>query len=204
MNKEKKLSIIIPLYNQEELVIKALDSIDERDDIEIIVIDDGSTDKSFSVVYNYIQEHKGKTISLDMNKENSGVGVTIAKGLGMAKGEYVCILCSDDYYEIPLAKVMFELDGTDMVYYNLVDNNGNVWELNNSTKNVMVGATKFMRKSFIGNTKRSSKRFGGDYDFYMELLGKSPTEKFLNINLYHYNFLRENSLIDQMNKGAKD
>jgi glycosyltransferase involved in cell wall biosynthesis len=39
-----KVSVIIPVYNQEVLVLKALDSIPTRDDIEIIVIDDGSTD----------------------------------------------------------------------------------------------------------------------------------------------------------------
>ena len=43
---DKLVTVIIPVYNQEELVIKALESIPKRNDIEIIVIDDGSTDKT--------------------------------------------------------------------------------------------------------------------------------------------------------------
>ena len=42
----KILSILIPVYNQEDLVIKAINSVPERDDIEIIVVDDASTDKT--------------------------------------------------------------------------------------------------------------------------------------------------------------
>jgi glycosyltransferase involved in cell wall biosynthesis len=59
-----KLSIIIPLYNQEYLIIKALESIKAGFDIETIVIDDGSSDNSFNVVLDYIENHPEKNIIL--------------------------------------------------------------------------------------------------------------------------------------------
>ena len=46
-----KVSVIIPVYNQEELIIRCLDSIPKRDDIEIIVINDGSTDKTLHTLF---------------------------------------------------------------------------------------------------------------------------------------------------------
>ena len=55
-----KVSVIIPVYNQEVLVLKALDSIPTRDDIEIIVIDDGSTDDTWTKIWNYTMEHPKK------------------------------------------------------------------------------------------------------------------------------------------------
>jgi glycosyltransferase involved in cell wall biosynthesis len=199
-----KLSIIVPLFNQEKLILKALESIPADDRIETIVIDDGSEDDSFNVVFDYMKNCNNKNISLIRQKENLGVGLTINRGLDNAKGEYVCIMCSDDYYVLDITEMFKYLDGTDMVYYNLIDNEGTIWTLDSETKQKFVGATKFMRNNFIGDTRRTSKRFGGDYDFYMELLGKSPTEVFTNVVLYHYNFPREGSLIDQMKNGAKD
>lgn len=57
-----KVSVIIPVYNQEVLVLKALDSIPTRDDIEIIVIDDGSTDDTWTKIWNYTMEHPKKIL----------------------------------------------------------------------------------------------------------------------------------------------
>ena len=52
-----KLSILTPVWNQEELVIKGLDSIPRRDDIEVIVRDDGSTDNTLANLKKYKAEH---------------------------------------------------------------------------------------------------------------------------------------------------
>lgn len=195
-----KLSIIIPLFNQGELILKALDSIRDGFDIETIVVDDSSTDNSFNVVRGYIDTHPLKNIILLYNTVNLGVGLTINKGLDNAKGEYVCILCSDDYYIEPIDSVLNEIDGSDLIYYNLRVNNGGIWDCKKTPKYSMGGAWKLMRRDFIGDLRRSPKRLGGDYDFYTELLKKNPTEKFTNITLYHYNFPRKGSLIEEMNR----
>ena len=53
----KKLSIIVPVYNQENLIIRALDSIPKREDIEVIVVNDGSTDSTLEKVAQWIYDN---------------------------------------------------------------------------------------------------------------------------------------------------
>ena len=93
----KKVSVIIPLYNQEELVVKALNSIPIREDIEVIVVDDCSQDKSYQVVSDYL-EQSDLTIKLLRNEKNHGVGYTFNVGLDNAVGEFFTVLDSDDYF----------------------------------------------------------------------------------------------------------
>lgn len=195
-----KLSVIIPVYNQEELIIKALDSIPKMEDIEILVINDGSTDKTFENVLEYKKNHKN--IKLLQNEENKGVGYTVNKGYDNATGEYIVLLGSDDYfYTEEFKKALKELDGTDLIYFNLKTNNGDIFRLTPENKTGYCGSTKFMRRDFIGDTRCPDKRAGEDYDFYQKLLKKKPTEKFTDLTIKHYNFPRENSLYDLMVKG---
>ena len=66
-----KLSVIIPVYNQQDLVIRALESIPAREDIEIIVIDDYSTDNTWNNLLDYRNEHiEDKNIVLLYNLVN--------------------------------------------------------------------------------------------------------------------------------------
>lgn len=187
---QNKLSVIIPLYNQEELIKRALDSIPNQDDIEIIVIDDKSTDNSLKSVIDYFND-TGKRIILLKNKENMGVGYTVNRGYDKATGEYVVLLGSDDYF---IDLDLNELDGTDLIYFNLRVNNGDIWVLNEKTKHGYCGSTKFMRRAFIGDTRNPELRAGEDWYFYNKLLEKKPTEKFTNKTMKHYNFPRKGSL----------
>lgn len=197
-----KLSVIIPVYNQEELVIKALDSIPIRDDIEIIVIDDGSTDKTYANVLSYVFHHEEKNILLLQNEENRGVGYTVNRGYDNATGEYVVLLGSDDYfYTNEFEKALDTLDGTDMIYFNLIDNTGAIWRITPQNKNSYVGSVKFMRREFIGDTRCPEKRALEDVSFHEQLMAKNPTEKYLDTIIKHYNFPRENSLTDLVLKG---
>lgn len=191
----KKLSIIIPLYNQEDLIIKALDSIPLRDDLEIIVIDDASEDDSFINVRKYIENHEEKDIILLYNVYNQGVAKTVNRGIDVSTGEYILLLGSDDYLITDeFLKSLKELDGTDLIYFNLKVNSGAIWEVNNITKNNLVGSVKYMRREFIGETRNPDLKAGEDYEFYKELLCKKPTEKFTNLTIKHYNYPREGSL----------
>ena len=89
----KKVSIIIPCYNCEKYIIKTLESAVSQDytNIEIIVINDGSTDNCSSIV---------KTIKDDrihlIEQENQGVSFSRNKGLALAKGEFIVFLDADD------------------------------------------------------------------------------------------------------------
>jgi len=69
-----KLSVIIPAYNKENKILKTLDSIANQSfrDLEIIVVDDGSTDNTKNVIEKYIQEKNDDRIKL-LSKENGGL-----------------------------------------------------------------------------------------------------------------------------------
>lgn len=199
-----KVSVIIPVYNQEELVIRAVDSIPKRNDIEIIVIDDGSEDNTWHNLIEYRNNHpKLLNLILLYNENNKGVAYTVNRGYDLAKGEYVILLGSDDYfYPEEFEKCIKELDGTDLVYYDMQVNNGDIWEINNESKTVLCGSVKFMRREFIGDTRcPEEKKSGEDRPFYEELLRRKPTEKFTHLVVKHYNHPRDGSLTDLVRKG---
>lgn len=189
-----KLSIITPVYNQEELIIRCLDSIPPRDDIEIIVIDDASTDNTYNNVKEYMKTHKN--IVLLQNKTNKGVGYSVNKGLDNATGEYVDLIGSDDYFYTKEFEeiIKSELNGMDLIYYDLRINDGTIFKITQESKVVFCGSVKFMRRDFIGDTRCPEIRVGEDWFFYQDLLKKNPTEKFTDIVMKHYNFPRKNSL----------
>lgn len=91
-----KISIIVPVYNVEEYLQQCLDSIVSQSlkDIEIICVDDGSTDNSAKI----LDEIGAKDSRIKVvHKENAGYGAAMNVGLDMAIGEYVGIVESDDY-----------------------------------------------------------------------------------------------------------
>ena len=192
-----KLSVIIPVYNQEDLILKAIKSIPPLEDIEIIVIDDCSTDDTLEVVRTY-QYYSPQNIVVLYNSVNMGVGFSVNKGLDNAQGEYIVLLGSDDYF-IDLS-VLDELDGTDLIYFDLITNDGTVFHLEPETKQLYCGSTKFIRRDFIGETRNPEIRQAEDFYFYKSLLLKKPTEKYLNRVLKHYNYPREGSLTWNANR----
>lgn len=92
--KDRLVSIIIPLYNREEYIREAIDSLllQTYENIEIIVVDDCSTDSGVSIV----EAYGDKRIKLIKNKENRGISYTRSRGFDIAKGEYIALLDSDD------------------------------------------------------------------------------------------------------------
>ena len=198
-----KVSIIVPVWNQEELVIRALDSIPRRDDIEVIVVDDASTDRTYENVVAYAAAHPELTVRIFRNAENRGLGYTKNVGYDKAEGEYVHQLDSDDYlYTDAYSRAIDMIDGEDMVFINLVINNGTVFALEwNSKHGYCGGTTKFVKRSFLGDERCPEIRAAEDYPLNEALLAKPHTEKFTNINAYHYNYPREGSLYDLLKKG---
>ena len=161
-----KCTVIIPVYNQEKLIIKAIESIPRRSDIEIIVIDDGSTDRTWDNLLKYLKNDDRFNFVLLYNEENMGVAYTVNKGYDNANGEYVVLLGSDDYfYTDKFEQALKELDGTDLIYFNLQVNNGEIWTLTPENKSILCGSVKFMRKEFIGDTRCNiEKRVAEDYE----------------------------------------
>ena len=92
-----KISVIIPVYNVEKYLSECLDSIVNQTlkDIEIICINDGSTDNSLQILKEYAS--KDTRIKI-IDKENEGQGYARKVGLDVANGEYILFCDSDDYY----------------------------------------------------------------------------------------------------------
>jgi len=94
------IDIVIPLYNEEELIVQVLDLLDEvkfPDFIssrKIIIVDDGSSDKSFQVVKTYIEKNPDRYSLLQMDK-NSGKGAAVRRGINSGTGDLIFIQDAD-------------------------------------------------------------------------------------------------------------
>lgn len=191
-----KLSVLIPVWNQEELVIRALDSVPRREDLEVVICDDGSTDNTLKNVKSYAKSHENLRIRVLWNRENKGLGYTKNKLYDNAKGEYVYELDSDDYLITDeFSKAVDLLDGTDLVFVNLQVNSGEILFLNDQTKHIWVGgASKFIRREFLGDIRCDEVRVFEDVAVNKGIMEKPHTEKFTGKVVYHYNWPREGSL----------
>ncbi|WP_290700165.1 glycosyltransferase family 2 protein [Amphritea sp.] len=104
-----KISIIIPLYNSEKSIVRALDSVVNQIkhgfDVEIIVIDDASDDCSFKLVELFISNYSGEfTFKVVKNSLNQGVSKSRNLGVSLSSGDYIAFLDSDDrFHENKLA-----------------------------------------------------------------------------------------------------
>lgn len=103
-----KVSIIVPIYNVEKYLKRCIDSLIEQtlDDIQIILVNDGSTDNSEKIAKEYAIKHQDKIIYLE--KENGGLSDARNYGLPYATGEYIAFLDSDDYIEKEAYQEMYE------------------------------------------------------------------------------------------------
>lgn len=120
-----KVSVIIPAYNVENYIEKCLNSIINQTlyDIEIIVINDGSTDKSGKIVDEISK--KDSRVGL-VNQDNSGVSKARNRGMMLAKGDYIIFVDPDDYIEINMLEKLYmtaEKYNCDIVQCNYTINN---------------------------------------------------------------------------------
>ena len=95
----ESISVVIPLYNKEAEIERALLSVAEQSLAvgEIIVVNDGSTDNSEAVVRKFIERHTESNIRL-ITQENRGVSTARNRGIEEARGEYVALLDADDWW----------------------------------------------------------------------------------------------------------
>ena len=103
---EPKVSVIIPVYNTEEYLRECLDSVVNQTlkEIEIICVDDGSTDSSLEILTEYAQKDSRFTI---ITQKNLHAGVARNAGLAVATGKYVHIFDADDYIDINIYKDLY-------------------------------------------------------------------------------------------------
>lgn len=212
-----KISIIVPIYNVESYLKRCLDSLINQtySNIEIILINDGSTDLSGDISSKYAKIDK--RIKL-INSSNKGVSCARNKGLELASGDYIMFVDPDDYIELNTCEMLIKNIGNNDIlifnfYSNLKKNNDynfeiktkyDVYELQasilNPTHNVNlkgVGFTwnKIVKKSFLDKSKikflmENKKAVFEDCLFYYQLFDKTTKIKFLNEYLYHYSVLQ--------------
>ena len=103
-----KVSVIIPVYNSEAYLEEAIESVLKQNlnYVEIILIDDGSTDKSLDICYSYSNKHDNINV---ISQKNLGPGAARNKGIEVAKGEYVTFLDSDDLIHKNIFKKVYSI-----------------------------------------------------------------------------------------------
>ena len=101
-----KVSVVIPCYNMEKYLRKCMDSVVNQTlrDIQIICINDGSTDNTLAI----LQEYAGKDDRIQIvDKENTGYGSSVNRGFDLAEGEYLGIVESDDFAEPHMFETLY-------------------------------------------------------------------------------------------------
>lgn len=221
-----KISVIIPVYNVEKHLRECIDSVISQSfgDIEIICINDGSTDNSLNILNSYNDER----IRI-INQENKGLAASRNLGLDLALGEYVCFLDSDDYLETSALEELYEIaqsNSTDFVIFKMInfddktrkkirDNyyenrilkekvDGRVFNpVEDIGKNLfgmpVTAPGNLFKKEFIGDMRFPEGLIFEDNPFYTEALFKAKRVYFLDKHLY-FRRVRSDS-ITQSNTG---
>lgn len=109
MTINEKISVIIPCYNVENFVEKCVNSIINQTykNLEIIVIDDKSTDNTYEILQNLYKKNENKFILLQ-NEKNGGLAYTRNRGVKIATGKYIGFIDSDDYVDKNYYKKLVE------------------------------------------------------------------------------------------------
>lgn len=102
-----KISIIIPMYNAEKYIARCLESVINQsfNNIEIIIVNDGSTDESLEICKKYGEVDERIII---LNKRNSGVSVARNEGMNVATGEYVMFVDADDWIDESMCQDLYK------------------------------------------------------------------------------------------------
>lgn len=116
------ISVIVPVYNVEKYLKDCIESILKQtfSNFELILLDDGSTDKSGMICDQYIKDSRVKVI----HKKNEGVSATRNRGIEEANGEFITFIDSDDCIDENMLEIMLEYqkkDNADLVQCNLIN-----------------------------------------------------------------------------------
>ena len=213
-----KVSVIVPFYNVEGYIEKCLETLVSQtlEDIEIILVNDGSKDKSIEIVNKFLKMYPEKLVYLE--KENGGLSDARNYAINYAKGEYIAFLDSDDYVEKDMYEKMYELakkENSDMVECNFY------WEYPNKIKedigityngkNEMlekirvVAWNKLIKREILISSKvqfPKGYRYE-DVEFTYKLIPYIETVSFLKKPCVHY-IQRQGSISNSQNERTKE
>lgn len=213
-----KVSVIVPAYNVENYIEKCLNSLVNQtlDDIEIIVVNDGSQDKTKEKILDFCNRYPQKVKYLE--KENGGLSSARNFGMPYAVGEYVAFLDSDDYVELSMYEEMYneaKREDYDMVECDFI------WEYPNKkrydhgelpqskkemiVKNRVVAWNKLIKREVIEKAKiefPEGLRYE-DVEFFYKLVPFLDKVSIVNKYFIHY-IQRENSIVNTQNSRTKE
>ena len=213
-----KVSVVIPAFNEEKYIKKCIDSILSQTlkDIEVILIDDGSTDKTFDIMKDYADRYNNVT-AIQMN--HGSVGKARNKGISLSSGEYIKFVDSDDYIEPNALELMYNKakeNNAGIVrcsyrtiiglfklgdFHNYYKKNNGVIDTTKD-KNYIVKETagignKLIRKDLLEDMSFGEGIKWEDLAFVPAILAKSGKVYFMNEALYNYRFNLSTSVLDQ-------
>ena len=215
MNKYK-VSIIIPVYGVEKYISKCLESLVNQtlNDIEIIVVNDGTKDNSQKIIDKYVKKYPDKIKSYI--KENGGQGSARNYGLKKATGEYIGYVDSDDFVEKDMYKKLYN-KAIENDYDIVVCGNYNVSEdyqnknidtfinnYNTDLENIFFGKmavwNKIYKRDILIKNKLEFKEkvWYEDLAFTLKAIMNSNTFAFIDEPLYDY-LIREGSTMNNSN-----
>jgi len=127
--KNINISIIVPIYNVERYLEQCLQSLANQTlkGIEIICVNDGSTDKSLDIAKKYVEKHNNFKL---IDKQNGGYGAAVNVGINASKGTYIGIVEPDDFVSNKMYEILYsevkkdsEIDIVKAGYWNYIDEN---------------------------------------------------------------------------------
>lgn len=221
---EYKVSVIIPVYNCERLLARAVNSVIGQHDfnsLQLILVDDGSVDGSSAICDSFAAEHEN---IIAVHQKNAGVSAARNKGLELAEGEWVSFLDSDDYLLDGFFEKMLSGETADLICCSYSGNVSDSSELDGMLENriysrgefdtslypVMSGDyiffqcwNKLYKKSIISEYNVNfpvGVRYAEDMKFVFEYAKHIDSFKFVSEPLYFY-YVNENNATNVVKKG---
>lgn len=225
-NTQPLVSVIVPIYNVEKYLAKCLDSLINQTlkNIEIICIDDCSTDNSVNIATSF--KEKDNRICIISHSQNKGLAAARNTGLKNAKAQYIMCCDSDDFYSLDMCKKLYDgiiksgadfaTSGINIVYeamheyktsddlYYSVKYNGLVPLTNDMLSRIDVSScNKIFRRELIEkyNILYPEGFCYEDACFFFKYFSISTSAFFINEKLYNY-VRRSNSIMDKTFKGS--
>lgn len=216
---EGLVSVIIPVYNAGKVIGKTLQSIFNQTykKIEIVLVDDCSTDNSKEVIAGFMADHP--EIVYHLQEKNGGAGVARNKALELAKGQYVAFLDADDLWKSEKTEKQIDLlkqkDGAfSYTAIEMIDKDDKVVKSKRKVKdkvtykfllrNTMIAtSTVIIDRNKLGDFRMAERRGGQDYATWLMLLRDGTVAYGINEALEQYRVGDKNSLSAGKSKSVK-
>ncbi|MBP3819462.1 MAG: glycosyltransferase family 2 protein [Butyrivibrio sp.] len=199
------VSVITPVYNAEKYLKETIESVINQTykNIELILVDDQSVDKSASIINKYLVQNAN--IVYYQQPNNMGAGVARNKGLELARGQYIAFLDADDVWEETKIEKQIHLMGEKKASFcytaiSMIDENGVLKKEKRNVNtevdyhfllsNTMIATSSVLiDRAKVGDFKMSTRRGGQDYATWLQLLKKCDVAYGINESLVKYRVL---------------